>query len=245
MHMMDEQDNYIEEFEKYITGEFSEPEQTAFEQQLREDKTFADAFAEHRKLRKGIEWASISGTLAEVRKIHDSLEAEDLTLVTATPVRRLGIGKWLSVAAALVFGVLMTVLYFEIGRPTKPGERFVKIDDQKDQLYGTGGDEIPIYEALHQVVIEGMIPTGGDGSPQVLIQVFSHATEKLLIDTFTNAVIYLTPYEHRVEDLEKGTLSILYRHGSERITGSLQFIGSSHVIGIPMTTTHWDQLKRK
>ncbi|MBK8504214.1 MAG: hypothetical protein IPL46_19605 [Saprospiraceae bacterium] len=126
--------------------------------------------------------------------MHQTINDEELKFDIKESQPAFPLKRYLSIAAALILGILITSLYFI----ASPGSAQMAVIDPTDppDLYGTGGDEIPLFEEVIQVRIE-YIPQENPAIElaQIRLQIFEAKTESFVIDTSTLSLVLFTPVQ--------------------------------------------------
>ena len=239
----------LEWFEAYLSDELSESEVQEFERRMQDDKSFRAAFEDHKKFRQGIEWASLADSLEEVKRIHQTMSDSDLNVSKSkeAPIRRLSTLPSWSLAATLLLGILITTFYFQVLRSDQRSN-FANFNDLEEihPLYGTGGEEIPIFETqLNVRIITRASTSPATDSAKILLQVFQSEKETLFIDTSAMAIILTTPFEKIVSDFDDDRFYATYYHQEEPIPSVFQLASNEVAYSIPIHRQQWDQLTTK
>lgn len=132
-------EQYIDKIERYLAGEMSAEEQSAFQHDLQNDAALAEIWAIYQtheaqlnKLAKQEDTAAFANLLAEVGAPYED-ETEEAAIAKQAPVRALNRRTWYSIAAV---AALLLVLF---------GIQFLVIQPQQNDLYAKYAN----YDALH------------------------------------------------------------------------------------------------
>ncbi len=241
-------DPNLELFEKYLNGELSKIEGFDFEKKLKDDPEFLEAFNAHKNLRKGIEWATISNSLEQVKRIHKAVVDDNLKL-EAKPAKHIkgnSLSNFRSLAAMLLVGILATTIYFKVFSPTQDTDHFVNLDlDNSHLLYGTGGENIPLIDMLYEVKVDSIPSVGPGGTESILFQLFISDNEAFVIDTTALAVVLFTPYQEIVEAFEQKEFQAIYYHRTDESASTFQLVSEKAVFSLPMSNNYWTQLTKQ
>jgi hypothetical protein len=236
----------IEWFEAYLCDELSAGELQNFERRIESEKSFREAFEEYKKFRQGVEWASLADSLEEVKQIHQSLSDNELDLKKPTlpPIRNLSISPAWTIAATLLLGVMITTFYFQVIRPDG-GSSIVQLNSPEDMhpLYGTGGDDIPLFEnQLRVEIVRPSTITGFSDTVQILFQIFQAENEMLAVDTSSLAVILMTPFDQIIRDFKNDAFYAMYYEQKAPMPSVLQVANERVAYSVPINQTVWHKL---
>ncbi|NND31049.1 MAG: hypothetical protein HKN76_00570 [Saprospiraceae bacterium] len=235
----------IEWFEAYLSNELSEEEVQAFDRRIEMESSFREAFEEHKKFQQVVEWASLANSLEEVKHIHQSLSDDhlDLKKPQLPPIRKLSISSAWTIAATLLLGVLITTFYFQVIRPDG-GTSIVQFNSEDiHPLYGTGGDDIPVFENQLRVgIVRPATNSGFSDTTQILFQIFQAEIELLAVDTSSLSVILMTPFDKIIRDFENDEFYALYYEQEAPRPSVLQVANERVAFSVPINQTVWDKL---
>jgi hypothetical protein len=232
----------IEWFEDYLTGEISAEDRDVFERRLSDDAAFRQAFDEHKRLREGLEMASLSHSLEQVRRIHSTLSDEDLKPQSAERSKTVHIRNWQTMAATLLIGILMTTAYFKL-RDFESGS-FNGTGSDGPALYGSGNEQIPILEKNVTVTVVHFDSSfKSTQMEQVMFQVFQSRSQELLrMDTTNHSIALWTPYDKTVSDIQNERFNWTYYSNPDHGIPVFQMVSEDAAFSLPVPPARWLQM---
>ena len=118
---------YIDMFDNYFSGELSEQEKVAFEEDLKTDTKLAEAFQEYRNLRQGIDYSIMKSLKEELQELETSLpevELEPDVKHMIKPAKARDHFRIWKVAAAVVLVSISVAVVFQLQQPSNPQDLF-------------------------------------------------------------------------------------------------------------------------